>query len=181
MLFNITAAFQRVTDITPEMLRKMGIKGLILDIDNTLAGHNNPLPAKGVIEWLDCMRQNDIRLVILSNNFYSRVKMFAELLGLDYISGAKKPFRKSYQLAAMKMRLPKHALAAVGDQIFTDVLGANLFDIKVLYTMPIGTTSGFVYRLRKIIEILFLSEKVHCKQCQIEYKPVKAITYKDAE
>ncbi|MCM1133547.1 MAG: YqeG family HAD IIIA-type phosphatase [Ruminococcus flavefaciens] len=181
MLFNITAAFRRVTDITPEMLKEMGIKGLILDIDNTLAGHNNPLPAKGVVEWLDCMKQNDIRLVILSNNFYFRVKMFAELLGLDYISDAKKPFKRSYQLAAMKMRLPRHAMAAVGDQIFTDVLGANLFDIKVLYTEPIGNPSSVIHRIRRRIEAPFLPEKIYCKQQEIEYRQVKTITYKDAE
>lgn len=171
MFFNITAAFQRVTDITPEILRKLGIKGLILDIDRTLAKHNNPKPAKGVTEWLDCMKRNNIKLVILSNNFYSRVKMFADRLGVDYITGAKKPFRKSYQLALMKMRLPKHALAAVGDQIFTDVLGANLFRIKMLYTVPIGETSGFVYRTRKILETVFL-------HTETGYRKVRAIIYK---
>lgn len=170
MIFDITAAFRRVTDITPEMLRKLGIKGLILDIDNTLAKHNNPRPAKGVTEWLECMRRNNIRLVILSNNFYSRVKMFAEHLGVDYIYGAKKPFRKSYQLAAMKMRLPKHALAAVGDQIFTDVLGANLFKIKMLYTMPIDNPSSLVYKLRKSLKEFFLNERIN--------NHVKAITIK---
>lgn len=181
MLFNITAAFRRVTDITPEMLEKMGIKGLILDIDNTLAEHNNPLPAKGVVEWLNCMKRNNIRLVILSNNFYFRVKMFAELLGIDYISDAKKPFRKSYYLAAMKMNLPKHALAAVGDQIFTDVLGANLFDIKMLYTMPIGNPSSAIFKIRKKIEAPFLPKKIYGGRKGIEYKRIKAITYKDVE
>lgn len=171
MFFNITAAFKRVTDITPEILRKLGIKGLILDIDRTLAKHNNPKPAKGVTEWLDCMKRNNIRLVILSNNFYSRVKMFADRLGIDYISGAKKPFRRSYQLAVMKMRLPKHALAAVGDQIFTDVLGANLFRIKMLYTVPIDEPSSLVYRLRKTLETLFLHNKT-------VYRQIMAITCK---
>ncbi len=171
MFFNITAAFQKVTDITPEILRKLGIKGLILDIDSTLAKHNNPKPAKGVTEWLDCMKRNNIRLIILSNNFYSRVKMFAERLGIDYISGAKKPFKRSYQLALMKMKLPKHALAAVGDQIFTDVLGANLFRIKMLYTVPISEPSGFVYRLRKTLETIFLHNKT-------VYRQIMAITYK---
>lgn len=161
MLFSITAAFRRVTDISPEMLGKLGIKGLILDIDNTLAAHNDPKPADGVVKWLDSMRKHNIRLVIVSNNSFLRVKLFAEKLGIDYVRVGSKPFAKSYQTAAMKMGLPKHALAAVGDQVFTDVLGANLFKIKMLYTLPLGNKSNLILRIRKRIEAPFLRKYVH--------------------
>lgn len=178
MLFSITAAFGKVTDISPEILGRLGVKGLILDIDNTLAGHNDPMPAEGVIEWIDAMKDNGIRLVIMSNNFYLRVKLFAELLGVDFISESKKPFRKGYRLAAMKMGLPRHALAAVGDQVFTDVLGANLFRIKMLYTLPIGNPRSIWYRIRKRLEAPFVPSCIYTSERRvISGKRVRAITY----
>ena len=80
MLFRATAAFKRVTDITPEILKKLSIKGLILDLDNTLTTHDNPVPANGVMEWLDKMKKNGIKLMIVSNNHPPRVKPFADML-----------------------------------------------------------------------------------------------------
>ncbi len=180
MLFNVTTAFRRVTDISPEMLHKMGIRGLILDIDNTLAGHNNPVPAEGVSEWLECMKSHGIRLVIMSNNFRLRVELFAKLVGLEYISDSKKPFKKGYRRAAMKMGLPKHAMAAVGDQMFTDVLGANLFNIKMLYTMPIGGKKSRLLKFRRLIEYPLIPKRIYCGGGKyIERRNVKAITYSE--
>lgn len=68
MLFKITAAFRKASDITPQKLKELGIKGLILDLDNTLTTHDNPVPSDGILEWLDCMKKNNIRLMIVSNN-----------------------------------------------------------------------------------------------------------------
>lgn len=181
MLFGITAAFRSVTDISPDMLARMGIRGLILDIDNTLAAHNDPLPAKGVVEWLNSMRQSGVRMIIVSNNFYLRVKLFSELVGVDYVSESKKPFIKGYRLAAMKMGLPKHALAAVGDQVFTDVLAANFFKIKMLYTLPIGNMSSRMFRIRRRLEAPFIPKLIYSGDGSraVEYRENRAITYKE--
>ena len=91
MLFRITAAFERVTDITTQFLAENGIKGLILDLDNTLTTHDNPVPAEGVLDWLDRMKKSGIRLMIVSNNHAPRVTPFAEMLGLPFVSEGAKP------------------------------------------------------------------------------------------
>ena len=65
MLLSSTLAFRKVSDISPEILKKLGIKGLILDVDNTLTTHDNPRPADGVLEWLDLMRNNNIKMMII--------------------------------------------------------------------------------------------------------------------
>ena len=182
MLFSITAAFGRVTDISPELLGKLGIKGLIIDIDNTLAGHNDPMPADGVEDWIGCMRDNGIRLILMSNNFYLRVKLFADLLGLDYVCESKKPFVRGYRIAAMKMGLPRHALAAVGDQVLTDVLGANLFRIKMLYTLPIGDPKSILFRIRKKLESPFIPRRIYCSdRNKLKDTRVRAIAYSAAQ
>lgn len=97
MLFKITAAFRKASDITPQKLKELGIKGLILDLDNTLTTHDNPVPSDGILEWLDCMKKNNIRLMIVSNNHPPRVKPFADMLGLDFVSEGRKPLIQRFQ------------------------------------------------------------------------------------
>ncbi|MDE5583547.1 MAG: YqeG family HAD IIIA-type phosphatase [Ruminococcus sp.] len=159
MLFKSTAYFRKITDITPDFLRKLGIKGLILDVDNTLTTHDNPIPAEGVAEWIEMIKKNNIKLIIVSNNHPPRVKPFADLLGIDFVSEGKKPLPKGFKEAFKSLNLPKKNISAVGDQIFTDVLGANLFGIKMLYTAPIEPENTAFFRLKRTLEKPFLPKK----------------------
>lgn len=161
MLFRSTAAFGKVTDITPAFLKKLNIKGLILDLDNTLTTHDNPRPADGVMDWIDKMKKSGVSLMIVSNNHPPRVRPFAEMLGLDFVSEGKKPLTKGFNEAAVRMGLKKNELAAVGDQIFTDVLGANLMGIKMLYVVPIEHEKTMFFRLKRKLEIPFIPKKLY--------------------
>lgn len=161
MLFRSTAAFRKVTDITPDFLRKLKIRGLILDVDNTLTTHDNPVPAEGVTDWIKCMKNNCIRLMIVSNNHPPRVRPFAEMLGLDFVCEGRKPLTKGFREAAARMGLPRKELAAVGDQIYTDVLGANLFGIKMLYVSPIEHEKTAFFKAKRKLEKPFLPEKFY--------------------
>ncbi len=159
MLFKITAAFRKTSDISPQKLKELGIKGLILDLDNTLTTHDNPVPADGILDWLDCMKKNNIRLMIVSNNHPPRVKPFADMLGLDFVCEGKKPLTKGFREAAEKMQLTKNQIAAVGDQIYTDVLGANLYGIKMLYVQPIEHEKTVFFKFKRKMEKPFLPKK----------------------
>ena len=132
-MFRITAALRSVCDITPTMLQHFGIRGLLLDLDNTLTTHDNPRPAEGVLDWIAVMKENGIAMCIVSNNHPPRVKPFADLLGLPFVCEGKKPLSKGFREARTVMGLPWKELAVVGDQIFTDVLGANLKRLKCIF------------------------------------------------
>ena len=97
------------------------------------------------------------------------------------VDESKKPFSKGYRIAAMRLGLPKHALAAVGDQIFTDVLGANRFKIKMLYTLPIGNTNSKIHKIRKTIESPFIPKKIYCSggRATVEHRMLRSLTYKE--
>ena len=125
-MFRITIALKSICDLSPALLRKYGIKGLLLDLDNTLTTHDNPKPADGVMEWIELMKASGIQMCIVSNNHPPRVKPFADMLGLQFVSEGKKPLSKGFREAKGRMGLEWNELAVVGDQIFTDVLGANL-------------------------------------------------------
>ena len=157
MLFKPDFAFFRITDIEISFLRNNELNGLILDVDNTLTTHDNPVPAEGVTEWIENMKQNDIKLIIVSNNHPPRVKPFADLLGIDFVCEGKKPLSKGFRQASEKLKLPFNKIGAVGDQIYTDILGANLFGIKSIYVSPIEYEKTRFFRFKRKMEISSLS------------------------
>lgn len=159
MLFRPTAALKSVLELTPEILGKMGVEALILDLDNTLTTHNNPHPANGVPEWLDEMHRAGIKMLIVSNNHAPRVEPFAKALKLDFVPEGAKPLPKGYNIAVKKFGLPKNKVCAVGDQIFTDILGANLAGIKSVFVYPIEFESGFFFKIKRFFEKPFLPKK----------------------
>ena len=106
MLFRAKIALRSVCDITPQMLEKLGVCGLLLDIDNTLTTHDNPVPAAGVEAWVAGMQAAGISLCLVSNNHSPRVEPFAKRLGLDFVCEGKKPLTKGYREAVQKMDCP---------------------------------------------------------------------------
>lgn len=154
-IFRPTYALKKITDITPSALKKRGIKALILDVDNTLTTHNTPTPADGVPEWIEEMKSAGIKLIIVSNNNTERVTPFAEMLGLHFVPNGAKPLPIGFKRAAAELRaagVPKNRIAAVGDQIFTDILGANLAGIRSIFVYPIEFETSLPFKLKRAAE-----------------------------
>lgn len=106
-MFKPTYVFDKVGEITPDFLAKKHIKGLLLDLDNTLTTHNNPVPPQSSLDWLAKMKAAGIKLMIVSNNHAPRVKPFAEQLELDFVPEGKKPLTFGYTKAIAKLGLNK--------------------------------------------------------------------------
>lgn len=154
-------SFRKTVNITPEFLRSKGIKGLILDVDNTLALHDDGTPAPGIPEWIAEMKNAGIRLMIVSNNSAERVRPFAELLGLEFVSKGAKPLKKGYIAAMEKMGLKPTETAAVGDQLFTDIWGANFSGVISIFVEPMqleGKKERFI-RFKRVLEKPFLPKR----------------------
>lgn len=157
--FRPTYVFDKVTDITPEFLQKKHIKGLLLDLDNTLATHNDPVVPQSSLDWIDLMRRSGIKLMIVSNNHAPRVKPFAEQLGIDFECEGAKPLSFGYSRAIKRMGLEKRDIAAVGDQIFTDILGSNLKGIRSVFVFPIQPETSLPFRFKRACEKPFLPDR----------------------
>ena len=95
-------------------------------------------------------------MAIVSNNHPARVKPFADMLGLEFICEGKKPLSSGFNRAQKLMEIPFSQLAAVGDQIFTDILGANLKRIKGIYVSPIEHEKTRFFRFKRWAEKPFL-------------------------
>ena len=136
-----------ILEITPLYLNEHGLDGVILDIDNTLIGHNVPVPTPDVMALLAEYKAHGVKVCVVSNNRKPRVAAFCEKIGIDdYVWDAFKPAAKGYVEAARVMGLPPERTAAVGDQIFTDIWGARRAGCYAVLLRPIhkGGEGAFI-------------------------------------
>lgn len=141
-----------VKEITLQMLEQNNIKGLILDVDNTLIDFDKKMP-EGVKEWAENLKQNNIKLYIVSNsNHKEKVENTAKTLEIPYTYFAKKPLKSGLNKAKKNMELPSEQIAVVGDQIFTDVIGANRTKMFSILVKPINEKDIWVTKIKRPIE-----------------------------
>ncbi len=152
MLLKPDIKLKRVTDISPELLKKYNINTLILDVDNTLSTHHGQILTEGLTEWIALMQKNSIGLIVLSNSKKKRVKPFAEKIGLPFIFLGLKPLPFGYLRAVNMAKSQRKNTAIVGDQIFTDVLGGNTVGVKTILLTPIKPEDGWSFKLRRKLE-----------------------------
>lgn len=151
-LFTPTAALNRVTDITVPLLRGLEAEALLLDVDNTLAPQGSQKPFPRTVEWARVIRKAGFKVMILSNNFRDRVEPFAAKYSLPYLSMAMKPLPAGYLLAAGRLKTGREKTVVVGDQIFTDILGANLAGMKSILLVPVKEENSLSFRIRRSLE-----------------------------
>ncbi len=147
-----TAIFNRAFDITPLYLINNNIKALILDVDNTLTGHGSQKLPLEIEKWLSEMNSAGIKMVIVSNNFKKRVEPFAKSINLKFCAFSCKPSPLGLAKATKMLGVKKSEVALVGDQIFTDILGANIYNIKSLLVLPMYGDIKFTIRLKRAME-----------------------------
>ena len=147
-----------VTDITPKILKKNNIKALILDVDNTLINYQQELKQE-VKNWVEQMKQNNTKLYILSNtNDKEKVEKVSKALDIPYINLAKKPFKSGFLKVQKILKEKPENIAAVGDQIFTDVLGGNRCNMFTILVEPIQKKEYWYTRWKRPIEELIKSK-----------------------
>lgn len=141
-----------VKEITYELLQENNIKGLILDVDNTLIDYYKNMP-EGVEQWCKDLQKRDIKFCIASNsNKREKIKGVSEKLGIPYVFFAKKPLKMGLNKAKNIMGLKSEEVAVVGDQIFTDVLGANRCKMFSVLVEPIKEKDILITIIKRPIE-----------------------------
>ncbi len=130
----------------------MGIKGVITDLDNTLVAWDVKDATPEVIKWFQELKDNDIKVTIISNNDEERVSVFSEPLEAPYVYSARKPLVHAFKKATKQMKVNKHEVVVIGDQIMTDVLGGNLGGFHTILVVPIVKTDGKFTRINRMME-----------------------------
>ncbi len=125
-----------VLDLTPDVLERHGLQGLILDVDDTLVSPYSRNLSGEVHEWVETLRPRT-KLWLVSNNLNRpRIAQIGEELNLPYLWGAGKPSRRKLRVAAADMALPCSQLAMVGDRLFTDVVAGNRLGMFTVLVEP---------------------------------------------
>lgn len=144
--------FANIFEITPELLSALGVKALLLDIDNTLALHKNPVPLSGAEDWIRAMERAGLKMIIVSNAAPERVSAFAKRVGLPFVAKGYKPLGIGFEKACAYLGIDRKHAAVVGDQIFTDMLGGNLFGVQTMLVEPVECEKGRFFRFKRHLE-----------------------------
>ncbi|MBQ1512548.1 MAG: YqeG family HAD IIIA-type phosphatase [Erysipelotrichaceae bacterium] len=140
-------------------LVKRNIRLLLVDFDNTIVPLGSPYIGAKEASKIWELKEQGIEVIILSNNKRSRVEPFARKLGVEFISFALKPFFHQYLRILTQKKCPVEQAAALGDQLFTDIIGANALGIYTIYCEPIGTKDRITTRVLRRIEEPFLKHE----------------------
>ena len=157
--------FEHYYDITPEFLGSIGIKALLIDIDNTLAPYEQPEPDERIINWFDALSAAGIRSALISNNHPPRVKLFNKSLGLPAYADSGKPAKKTLLIAMREMGSSPADTAGLGDQLLTDTLAAHNLGMPSLIVPPIKDKTNLFFKSKRLIEKPFMRHyrKLHPK------------------
>lgn len=144
--------FNTFDEASVEFLQSIGIKGIILDVDNTLEPYENALPGERVITWLSKLREAGISAAIVSNNNGKRINTFNSVLGLHVFFKAAKPFKKNVLKAMSAIGTDKTNTILMGDQIFTDVWAARNAGIPAILVPPIKDKTDIFTKFKRLLE-----------------------------
>lgn len=148
--------FDSVKDIDIDLLKRNNIKGLILDVDNTLIDFDKKMP-EGTKEWIDKVKEQGIKCCILSNsNKFKKVSNVAEKLDIPFIYFAKKPLKFGFNKAKKMLNLKSTEIAVVGDQIMTDVIGANRTKMFSILVKPIEEKDYLITKIKRPLENIII-------------------------
>ena len=152
-----------VFEITPEWLGARHLRGLILDLDNTLVPYGSELHTPELEAWVGALRAANIQARLVSNALPERIKRWAAQLGFPSVGAlggrtAAKPLPSAFLRAARAMQLRPKEIAVVGDQLFTDVLGGNLIGAYTIMVAPLSQNALPHTRLARALERMVLND-----------------------
>lgn len=128
-----------IYELTPEALSAPGIRLILADLDNTLAPYEESVPSPALRQWKETLEAAGIALFVVSNSRKSRrCPDFCEALGIPYVRHAGKPGTRGFREALARAGVPADRAVMVGDQIFTDILGANRAGIATVLVKPMA-------------------------------------------
>lgn len=160
--FKPTWTLESIYDLTPDSLKKAGIKLVLTDLDNTLIAWNNPDGTPQLRKWLADMKAAEIPVVVVSNNKHPRVKRAVAPFALPFVSRALKPFTRGIKkaLKTYQVENPNQVLF-VGDQIMTDIAAANRAGVRSVLVKPIVSSDAWNTRFNR-----YLEKQVVAKLCK---------------
>jgi len=139
---------RRLVELNADELLTRGMRGVILDLDNTLTAWHSTEVRPDVTAWVGRMRQAGLLLCVVSNAATAgRVRPVADQLGVPWVTRAAKPLPVGFQRGMRLMGTTPATTAVVGDQVFTDILGGNRLGLFTVLVDPVSTREAIITRI----------------------------------
>ena len=139
-----------VLAINPKVLNSLNVQAICLDLDDTLVASNKQTIDTRYKSWIEELKTANFSILILSNGLNSRVSMWAQALDIKGLSLVGKPLPFAFYRAFKYLGTRPANTAVIGDQIFTDILGANLVGAKSILVNPLSPGKRHTRVLRKL-------------------------------
>ena len=143
---------EKIEDITPELLESLGITALLVDIDNTLVSRVTKRIEDSAFVWMASLKLAGVPCCLLSNNWHRVIHDYAAELQIPVVGKALKPLPVAYIKALTKIGAHRATTAVVGDQIFTDILGARLCVMFSILVEPLSSTDLWYTKIFRSME-----------------------------
>ena len=147
-------AVNTIHDIEFSKLRQAGIRGIVLDLDNTIIPWNSAEICPKIVFLIKNLTDQGFKVCLLSNNGNNRVGKIANICGTPYVARALKPSQTGFRQAIATMGLTPAEVAVVGDQLFTDVLGGNRLGLYTIWVQPLTKKEFIGTKLTRQLEKL---------------------------
>lgn len=144
--------YESIFNVNFRKLAQEGIKVVACDLDNTLVPHDVASATEEVKYLIEKVQSFGLIFILVSNNHKSRVEKFASTVGVEYYYGSKKPLPFVFKRILKDYQITKEQLVLVGDQIMTDVFGANSFGIQSILVMPLAARDILYTKVNRIME-----------------------------
>lgn len=150
--FKPTWTIESIFNITQAEIKRRGIRVILTDLDNTLMAWNNADGDQKLRAWLRTMDQAEIPVVVVSNNNPGRVEKAVRPLGIPYFARSLKPLTRWIRRAQRKYQLGNDEVVLVGDQLITDIWGANRAGIRSVLVKPLVESDNWNTKLNRVVE-----------------------------
>ena len=147
-----TYVAQNIYAVDPAFFKAIGVKTLLLDLDNTLASYRATSASDMTKDYLEKLKKQGLTLFIISNNKGPRVASYAASVGLPFLASARKPFTKRIKRFLAKHNIERETLMFVGDQLLTDVYVANRLGAKVLLCEKLVKEDQWTTKFNRLID-----------------------------
>ena len=148
--------FGTFVEVTPAFLQSIGVRALLIDIDNTLAPYEQPDPDERILDWFSELEKNGIRTALVSNNHAPRVERFNKSLGLIAYPDSGKPGRKTLERAMKELGVTHAETAMLGDQLLTDCFAGKHIGLRAIIVPPIKDKTNLFFRSKRFLERPFI-------------------------
>lgn len=162
-IFKPNEILKKYSDFDMEKHFEEGFNTILLDVDNTITPYFVKIPGEEGKAFVKKLKDTGFKVIVFSNNTDKRVKEVANALDAEYYCWAFKPLPFKFIKAIKEKKLDKKRIICMGDQLLTDVLGANLVGIYSIYVKPISNKDSFTTAINRRIERFIFKHILHEK------------------